>query len=321
MTERFWSTPFHLAPLAGVSDLSFRRVVAQYHPGLVTTEMVSINAMAYHDRKMAKMTMTHRGEGPVAIQIFGNDPEKIARVVEEQINPREDLVSVDFNMGCPAPKIVNNWEGSRLMTDPQRVTKIAEALVKASSKPVSFKFRLGYTASSQNYLEIAKRLEVAGVDYITLHARTRDQFYEGEADWEAIRLLKAHVSIPVIGNGDVFSPEDAVRMMTETGCDGVAIGRGAMGNPFLFKQIDDYIKTGSYERPTLFEVIDTIKLHYAMAIEEKGESVAIREMRKHIAWYLKGFRGAKPVKDEINRMDDAQRVYKRLDEYLNDQLT
>lgn len=308
--------PVFLAPMAGVSDLTFRGLVHRFGAGLTVTEMVSAKAMNFQDCRTLDLLKVSKEEHPVAAQIFGSDPDAMAKAVERVLNLREDIDIIDINMGCPAPKIVNNGDGSALMKDPKLLREIAKQVVKVSAKPVTVKIRMGWDQKTINAREVAKILEDVGVQAITLHARTRAMFYSGSADWSAIRELKESLSIPVIGNGDIFTARDALRMFEETGCDAVAIGRGAQGNPWIFREIAQLLRGEDPEAPTNEERYALIREHYKNMAEDKGDRVALYEMRKHIAWYLKGLRGANEVKADINQMDDIADVLIRIENFL-----
>lgn len=244
-------------------------------------------------------------EGPVSVQLFGSDPEIMAAIAARiEDGP---YVAIDVNMGCPVPKIVNNHEGSALMKDPAQAEKVLTAMVKAVKKPVTVKFRKGFNDQNINAVEFAKMAESCGVAAVAVHGRTREQYYSGKADWDIIRQVKEAVKIPVIGNGDVFTPEDAKRLLDETGCDGIMVGRGAKGNPWIFKRITHYLETGELlPGPTLMEVRDMILRHGKMLTEYKGEMIAMREMRSHMAWYTKGMRNSAALRCEINQVETLE---------------
>ena len=303
-----------LSPMAGVTDLPFRLICKEQDCGMLYTEMVNAKALCYDDQNTKKMLKIEEEEHPVAIQIFGSDPEYMggaAKILNSY--PNEIL---DINMGCPAPKVVKNGDGSALLKNPELAAKVLKAVVGNSEKPVTLKIRKGWDDTCINAVEIAKIAEDCGISAIAIHGRTREQYYSGKADWDIIRQVKENVSIPVIGNGDVFEVEDAINMLNQTNCDAIMIGRGAQGNPWIFKRINHYMQTGEIlPGPTLEEKINTAKKHLKLAVEEHGEYVAVREMRKHIAWYLKGLR------DEINKIESYEEVVNKLESYMQDCLT
>ena len=309
-----------LSPMAGVTDLPFRLICKEQDCGMLYTEMVNAKALCYDDQNTKKMLKIEEEEHPVAIQIFGSDPEYMggaAKILNSY--PNEIL---DINMGCPAPKVVKNGDGSALLKNPELAAKVLKAVVGNSEKPVTLKIRKGWDDNSVNAVEIAKIAEDCGISAIAIHGRTREQYYSGKADWDIIRQVKENVSIPVIGNGDVFEVEDAINMLNQTNCDAIMIGRGAQGNPWIFKRINHYMQTGEIlPEPTLEEKINTAKKHLKLAVEEHGEYVAVREMRKHIAWYLKGLRNSARVRDEINKIESYEEVVNKLESYMQDCLT
>lgn len=289
-----------LAPMAGVTDMPFRILCREQGCGLVTTEMISAKGMHYKDEKSWKLAELDRAELPAAVQIFGSEPEIMAEAAEK-LNA-SDASILDINMGCPTPKITKNGEGSALMLRPELAAELIRAVVATSGKPVTVKFRKGWDDEHVNAVEFAQMAEKSGVSAITVHGRTREQFYSGKADWDIIKKVKEAVSVPVIGNGDIVKPQDAVRMLETTGCDAVAIGRGAQGNPWLFKRIDYYIKTGVLlPEPDIDEKKAMMQRHLNMLVELKGEYTGVREMRKHIAWYIKGSRNSSQFKDRVFR--------------------
>ena len=306
--------PLILAPMAGVTDLPFRLLCREQGAGLLCMEMVSAKAIYYRNKHTEKLLEIDPGEHPVSLQLFGSDPDIIADMAA-QIEERPFEI-LDFNMGCPVPKVVNNGEGSALMKDPALAEEILRKMVKAIQKPVTVKIRKGFDDDHVNAVEIAKIAEDCGVAAIAVHGRTRQQYYSGKADWEIIRQVKEAVSIPVIGNGDLRSAEDVLRMKEQTGCDGFMIGRGAQGNPWIFAQILHKLETGEdLPRPTIEEVAAMVLRHARMQIEVKGEYIGIREIRKHAAWYTAGYRNSSKLRGQINEVttyEDLERLFQKL---------
>lgn len=301
-----------LGPMAGVTDLPFRLLCREQGAGLLCMEMVSAKGIMYNNKNTEALLSIHPNEVPVSLQLFGSDP-KIMSEMAKRIEDRP-FAFLDINMGCPVPKVVKNGEGSALMLQPKLVYEIVNAVVKAIEKPVTVKIRKGFDDSCINAVEIAKIIEEAGAAAVAVHGRTREQYYSGKADWDIIRQVKEAVSIPVIGNGDVNSPEKAEEMRRVTGCDGIMIARAAEGNPWIFSEMIAYEETGVVPpRPSADVIKDTMLRHAAMQIEWKGEESGIREMRKHVAWYTKGMKGSAKFRDAINQVVS----YQELEELLN----
>ncbi len=307
--------PYVLAPMAGVTDLPFRLLCKEQGAGLLCMEMISAKALQYNNKNTKALLEIDERECPVSLQLFGADPD----IISEQAKRIENLPFqiLDINMGCPVPKVVRNGEGSALMNQPKLVYDIVYKTVRAIQKPVTVKIRKGFNDDSINAVEIAKIIEEAGGAAVAVHGRTREQYYSGEADWNIIRRVKEAVKIPVIGNGDVTSGERAISMMEQTGCDGVMIGRGAQGNPWIFRELLEYERTGQIpERPTKEQIRETMLRHARLQIAFKGDYLGIREMRKHVAWYTKGLEGSARLRDDINKVDS----YEELEELLKERL-
>ncbi len=308
--------PCVLAPMAGVTDLPFRILCREQGVGLISMEMVSAKAISFHNKNTEALMEIAPGENPVALQLFGSDPDLISEMAKEIEERPFDIL--DLNMGCPVPKVVNNGEGSALMKNPKLVEKIVEKTVKAIKKPVTVKIRKGFDSEHINAVEIAKIIEAAGASAVAVHGRTREQYYSGEADWDIIRQVKEAVSIPVIGNGDITSPERAKKMMEQTGCDGVMVGRAARGNPWIFREIAAYLRTGEIPaRPTREEVKATILRHCELQLQYKGEYTGIREMRKHVAWYTAGYPHSAKLRGRINEIESMDALKELLESSMN----
>ena len=304
-----------LAPMAGVTDLPFRLLCKEQGAGLLCMEMVSAKAILYKNRNTEELLSIDTRENPVSLQIFGSDPEimgQIAKQIEER--PFDIL---DINMGCPVPKVVNNGDGSALMKNPVLAGKIIESVVKAIRKPVTVKIRKGFDEEHINAVELARIAQECGAAAVAVHGRTREQYYSGKADWDIIRQVKDAVSIPVIGNGDILTATDVIRMKEETGCDGFMIARGAEGNPWIFKQILHYFETGEeLLKPNFSEVKDMILRHAKMQIDFKGEYTAIREMRKHAAWYTAGYKNSSKLRARVCEVETYEGLEALFEEVL-----
>lgn len=296
-----------LAPMAGVTDLPFRFLCREQGCGLAVTEMVSAKAILYKNRNTNELLKVADGEGPVGVQLFGSDPRIMADMAA--LVESGPFAFIDVNMGCPVPKIVNNGEGSALMKDIKLAECILSSMVKAVKKPVTVKFRKGFAENHSNAVEFARMAESCGVAAVTVHGRTREQYYSGTADWDIIKKVKEAVTIPVIGNGDVFRPEDARAMLDVTGCDGVMIARGAKGNPWIFSRTLHYLETGELlSGPSPEEICQMIIRHGNLQMEHKGEAVAMREMRKHMAWYTAGLPNSAKLRNDINQVETIEEL-------------
>lgn len=304
-----------LAPMAGVTDLPFRMICKKYgEPGLICNEMVSAKAICYEDEKTKAMLKMEEKERPISMQIFGNEPNimgKAGAIVSEFAD------ILDINMGCPAPKVVKNGDGSKLLLNLDLVEEITKVVVKNSKKPVTVKIRKGWDKDHIVAVEAAKIIEKAAASAIVVHGRTREEYYSGVADWDIIRKVKENVNIPVIGNGDVKDEESAKRMFEETNVDGIMIGRASLGDPWIFKKIAFFLTTGEkLEDISLEEKKKVIKEHFSLLLREKGEYVATREIRKHIAWYVKGLKNASSFRDKINQVVSAEDFFEKLEGYF-----
>lgn len=290
-----------LAPMAGVTDLPFRLLCKEQGAGLLCMEMVSAKAISFHNKNTEALLTIDPAEHPVSLQLFGADPDIISEMAAYIEDKPFDIL--DLNMGCPVPKVAGNGEGSALMKNPKLVEQIVSKTVRAIKKPVTVKIRKGFDEEHVNAVEIARIAEASGAAAVAVHGRTREQYYSGQADWDIIRQVKEAVKIPVIGNGDIYSPESARAMLKETGCDGLMIGRAARGNPWIFRRIDTFLQTGSDPgRPSAREVRDMMLRHARMLIEYKGEYTGIREMRKHVGWYTAGYPHSAKLRAEVNEV-------------------
>ena len=296
------------APMAGVTDLPFRLLLKEQGAGLVCSEMVSAKAIYYNNKNTEALMLTDERERPFSLQLFGSEPELMADMVKKIEGRPFDII--DINMGCPVPKVVNNGEGSALMKQPLLAGRIIEAMAKATKKPVTVKMRKGFDDTCINAVEMAHIAQESGAAMVTVHGRTREQYYHGKADWDIIRQVKEAVSIPVIGNGDIDSPETAQAIFRQTGCDGIMIGRGLQGNPWLISQI-----LYGEQKPSLEEVVAMILRHARMQIEFSGEYLGIRQMRKHVAWYTTGYPGSSKLRGMVNRVESLAALEELLGQY------
>lgn len=302
-----------LAPMAGVTNLPFRIICEKFEPGMVCTEMASSKAIFYNDQKTRRLLNTEGEKRPISFQIFGSDEETMGYTAK-YMSKIADII--DINMGCPAPKVVKNGDGSKLLLDLEKARRIMKVVVENSSVPVTVKIRKGWDKENIVAVQVAKIAEEVGISAITIHGRTRSEFYTGKADWDIIKEVKDSVKIPVIGNGDIVDEETAYQMFEKTGVDGIMIGRGSFGNPWIFRNIKHFLITGEkLPSPTNSERLNIIKEHIDLAVEEKGE-IAIKELRKHIAWYTKNLKNSSEFRNSINMIETKEQLIKTLNEYF-----
>ena len=303
-----------LAPMAGVTNLPFRIICKDYGAGMVCTEMASAKAMFHNDQKTKRLFNTEGEKRPISFQVFGSELESIAYAVK-YMSDFADII--DINMGCPAPKVVKNGDGSKLLLDLEKAKQIIEIAVQNSKVPVTVKFRKGWDKENIVAVEIAQIAEQAGASAVTIHGRTKSEFYTGKADWDIIKKVKQSVHIPVIGNGDVTDEESALAMFKQTGVDGIMIGRGSFGNPWIFRNIKHYLQTGEkLSQPTNQERLQVMEKHIQLAVEEKGEDVAIKELRKHISWYTKNLKNSSEFRNSINKIEKKDELISTIEEYF-----
>ncbi len=303
-----------LAPMAGVTNLPFRIVCKDYGAGMVCTEMASAKAMFHNDQKTKRLFNTEGEKRPISFQVFGSELESMAYAVK-YMSDFADII--DINMGCPAPKVVKNGDGSKLLLDLKKAQEIIETAVKNSKVPVTVKFRKGWDKENIVAVNIAQIAEQAGASAVTIHGRTRSEFYTGKADWDIIKKVKQSVNIPVIGNGDIVDEESALQMFEQTCVDGIMIGRGSFGNPWIFRNVKHYLETGEkLPQPTNNEKLEVMEKHIELAVKEKGEDVAIKELRKHIAWYTKNLKNSSEFRNSINKVEKKEELISKLEEYF-----
>ncbi len=311
------ANPVMLAPMAGVTDLPYRLLCKEQGCGYMVTEMVSAKAVLYNNKNTDLLILTKEEEAPVALQLFGSDPEIMADIAD-RLSDR-GFAGFDINMGCPVPKVVNNHEGSALMKEPLLAGKIVEAMAKRVKCPVTVKFRKGFDENNVNAVEFAHIMEESGAAAVTVHGRTREQFYSGKADWDIIRQVVDRVKIPVFGNGDIFSGEDAKNMLEQTGCQGIAVGRGAKGNPWIFREINAVMEGKEIPPPpTVKERKEMIVRHAKLMVEYKPEFMVVREMRKHVSWYTTGLHNCAALRDEVNHTESLEELFELLDKRMID---
>lgn len=302
-----------LAPMAGITNLPFRVICEKYNPGMVCTEMASSKAIFYNDNKTKRLLNTKGEKRPISFQIFGSDEEAMAYATK-YVSKFADII--DINMGCPAPKVVKNGDGSKLLLDLKKAKKIMQSVVQNSSVPVTIKIRKGWDNDHIVAVEVAKIAQEVGISAITVHGRTRSEFYTGNADWDIIKQVKQSIDIPVIGNGDIVDGKTALKMFQDTGVDGIMIGRGALGNPWIFREIQYFLETGKeLKQPTKEEKLEIIKQHIELAVEEKGE-IAVKELRKHISWYTKNMPNSTDFRSSINKIESKEELITKIDEYF-----
>ncbi|HKJ04002.1 MAG TPA: tRNA dihydrouridine synthase DusB [Geopsychrobacteraceae bacterium] len=311
------TNPIILAPMAGITSLPYRRIMKSYGAALVHTEMISANGLIREGKKTRELLESSSDEEPLAIQLFGDDPQILARAAEMVVG---DGALLDINMGCPVKKVIRSGAGSALLKDPSRIARIIIAARRSYSKPLTIKIRSGWDQNTINFLEVGRIAQDAGVDAITLHPRTRAQGFSGQANWQHIGELKAALSIPVFGSGDIFEAADAQRMLNETGCDGVMIGRGAYGNPWLIREVLDHLEGKKSCRPTGIEIYQTAMQHLQMHLEQFGERKALFEMRKHLCWYAKGLNGSSQFRARLQKTDTCAELKKLTEDFFQEEL-